>query len=243
MTLGTNRTGKSSAMTGETPGWTRRFPGFDVLDQAPHWDRVTEEVVTALVGMLPVTKFFTAAEEACARALLTLLTGQDEGGQNEAAEAAAGQGEAGHRGADLAVPVLEMIDARLEAGETDGWRYADMPEDGQAWRDTLSYLDEDAGRRCDASFADAPRADQIALVQAVQDLKSDRWHGLPADHVWSLWTRYACTAFYAHPFAWDEIGFGGPAYPRGYKNAGIGKLEPFEIPDAKPAEDPVREGA
>ena len=69
------------------------------------------------------------------------------------------------------------------------------------------------------------------------------WHGLPAAHVWSLWTRYACTAFYAHPFAWAEIGFPGPAYPRGYKNTGVGKLEPFEVGDAHPSEDPVREGA
>jgi hypothetical protein len=61
--------------------------------------------------------------------------------------------------------------------------------------------------------------------------------------VWSLWTRYACTAFYAHPAAWAEIGFPGPAYPRGYKNAGVGKLEPFEVRDARPAEDPVKEGA
>ena len=67
-----------------------------------------------------------------------------------------------------------------------------------------------------------------------------RGHDLPAKHVWSLWTRYACTAFYAHPAAWAEIGFPGPAYPRGYKNAGVGKLEPFEVPDAKPAIDPVR---
>jgi len=56
-------------------------------------------------------------------------------------------------------------------------------------------------------------------------------------------TRYACTAFYAHPSAWAEIGFPGPAYPRGYKNAGVGKLEPFEVGDAQPAEDPVRGGS
>ena len=42
----------------------------------------------------------------------------------------------------------------------------------------------------------------------------DCWHGRPAKHVWSLWTRYACTAFYSHPSAWTEIGFPGPAYPR-----------------------------
>jgi len=205
-------------------GFRGRFPGFDALGQARHWDRVTAEVVTARVGSPPATKFFSGTEEACARALLNLLTGQRE------------------PDGDLAVPVLEMVDARLGAGQTDGWRYADMPEDGQAWRDTLAYLDADADRRCGASFAAAAEAGQVAVVQAVQDLKSGDWHGLPAAHVWSLWTRYACTAFYAHPFAWAEIGFPGPAYPRGYKNAGVGKLEPFEVRDARPAEDPVRKG-
>ena len=72
----------------------------------------------------------------------------------------------------------------------------------------------------------------MALIQAVQDLKSGDWHGLNAAHVWSLWTWYACTALYAHAHAWDEIGFPGPAYPRGYNNAGVGKREPFETPDA-----------
>ena len=29
---------------------------------------------------------------------------------------------------------------------------------------------------------------------------------------------------------------------RGYKNAGVGKLEPFEVPDGRPVIDPVRMG-
>jgi hypothetical protein len=203
-----------------TRGWADRFPGLDVLGQARHWDQVTADAVLARTGPPAAVKFFTEPEESCARALLNLLTGQDE----------------------PTVPVMEMVDSRLAAGETDGWRYADMPEDGQAWRDTLAYLDGDAAERCGTPFADAPQADQKALVQAVQDLKSAAWHGLPAAQVWSLWTRYACTAFYAHPLAWAEIGFPGPAYPRGYKNAGVGKLEPFEVRDARPSEDPVREG-
>ncbi len=78
------------------------------------------------------------------------------------------------------------------------------------------------------------------MIQAVQDLGSDPWHGLIAAHVWSLWTRYACTAFYAHPVAWNEIGFPGPAYPRGYKNPGVDAREPFEVADVRPAADPVR---
>ena len=97
-------------------------------------------------------RFFTAAEQACAAALLDQLTGQC--------------------GARM-VPVLQMVDARLAAGETDGWRYADMPEDGQAWRDSLAYLDKDASLRCGRGFADASEVDQMALLQAVLDLGPD----------------------------------------------------------------------
>ena len=201
-------------------GLGARFPGFDVLSLARDWDQVTADVVLARTVIPPVLKFFTAAEEASAAALVDQITGQHD---------------------EARVPVLQMIDSRLAAGETDGWRYADMPEDGQAWRDTLSYLDADAFLRCGTSFAGASAVDQMALLQAVQDLGSDEWHGLPAAHVWSLWTRYACTAFYSHPAAWSAIGFPGPAYPRGYKNAGVGKLEPFEVQDAQPSADPLRE--
>ena len=211
---------RPGALDGRSSGLDDRFPGFDPMGQAPHWDQVTADLVASRSAPPPEIKFFTTAERACASALLDHLTGQFR---------------------EPRVPVLQMIDARLAAGETDGWRYDDMPEDGQAWRDTLSYLDADAKARCGGTFAEAAEADRHHLIQAVQDQASGgSWHGLPAKHVWSLWTRYACTAFYAHPAAWTEIGFPGPAYPRGYKNAGVDKLEPFEVPDAKPGIDPIR---
>jgi hypothetical protein len=202
---------------------TGRYPGFDVLNQAPHWDQVTKDLIEARVRPSPpAVTFFSATERGCAHALLNDLTGQDRD--------------------DAPVPVTQMVEARLAAGETDGWRYADMPEDGQAWRDTLGYLDADAQDRCGTSFADAAEADRHRLIQAVQDGSGEDWHGLPAKHVWSLWTRYACTALYAHPDAWAEMGFPGPAYPRGYKNIGVDKLEPYEVRDADPSIDPVRTG-
>ena len=198
-----------------------RFPGFNVLGQTRDWDAVTADLIRARIGHSQEVRFFTEAEQASAAALLNQLTGQC--------------------GEPLGVPILEMVDGRLAAGETDGWHYADMPEDGQAWRETLGYLDKDAHARCGTAFADASEGDQAAIIQAVQD--SREWHGLVAKHVWSLWTRYACTAMYSHPYAWSEMGFPGPAYPRGYKNAGVGKLEPFEVPDRRPDEDPVGDDA
>ena len=198
-----------------------RFPGFDVMAQAPHWDPATVAVVAARLGRAPSTRFFTLQEEATAAALLDQLLDQRS---------------------EPRVPVVQLIDARLVHGATDGWHYEDMPEDAQAWRDSLAALDAEARDRAARDFADLAWDAQATLLQDVLDRGRDRWRGFVAAHVWSLWTRYACTAFYSHPKVWDEIGFSGPAYPRGYKNIGVDRREPFEVPDHHPADDPVREG-
>ena len=39
---------------------------------------------------------------------------------------------------------------------------------------------------------------------------------IDASRAWSVVMRAVLAAFYSHPWAWNEIGFGGPAYPRGY---------------------------
>jgi gluconate 2-dehydrogenase subunit 3-like protein len=196
-----------------------RFPGFDVLDESGTWDAVTAGVVLARLGPPPPLRYFDLAEEAIARPLLDQLLNQR---------------------AEPRVPVLEMIDARLAEAQTDGWHYEDMPPDGQAWRDSLRALDADARQSSGCGFAELSWPERTRLIQAMHDLGDKPWHDLPAARVWSLWTRYAATAFYAHPWAWNEIGFGGPAYPRGYKNLGLDRREDWEVPDAHPDRDPIR---
>ena len=41
------------------------------------------------------------------------------------------------------------------------------------------------------------------------------------------------TVYYAHPWAWDEIGFGGPAYPRGYMRLANGLPQPWETEEER----------
>ncbi len=196
-----------------TPQRRGRFPGFDVLASVDTWDDVTAGVVLARLALPGELAFFTPHEVAVAAPLVDLLLNQDD---------------------DPRVPVLALIDQRLAVGETDGWHYDDLPEDGQAWRDTLAALDRDArDRHAGRGFAYLISNEQAVLIQGVQDAAngSGKWRELSATHVWSLWTRYACTAYYCHPWAWNEIGFPGPAYPRGYLNPGINAREHWEIVD------------
>ena len=202
--------------SGQTPGdQPSRFDGFDVLRQAHAWDPVTAGIVLRRLAPMPPLRFFTPAQEAIARPMLNLLLDQRE---------------------EPRVPVFEMIDQRLAELTTDGWRYEDMPHDPDAWVASLEGLDKDAQVRRGRGFAVCDELEQTKVMQAVTDLGSDEWHGMPASRVWSLWTRYACSAFYSHPWVWNEIGFPGPAYPRGYKNPGINTFEPFEVPDRHPTD-------
>ena len=196
-----------------------RYPGFDVAAHARHWDDVTRTVVQGRLGRQPATRFFTEAEEAAAAALFDQLL---------------------YQRTDPRVPVVQMVDARLAEGQTDGWHYESMPTDGQAWRDSLGSLDDDARAAHGTTFAQSGWEQQKRILRAVQERDTGRWHGMIAAQVWSLWMRYACTAFYSHPWAWNEIGFDGPAYPRGYKNLGVDRLESFEVHDVRPRHDPVR---
>jgi hypothetical protein len=199
-----------------TPGNQGRFEGFDVLGQSHHWDIVTQGVVLRRLGPPAPLRFLTEDEGAVAQPLLDRLLGQDD---------------------DPRIDVLAEIDYRLALEITDGWHYDDMPGDGQAWRDTLAALDQDAKDEHGTGFARLAPEEQMRLIQRIQDCK-DKWHGMPAAQVWSLWTRYACAAFYAHPWAWNEIGFGGPAYPRGYKNLGFDSRESWEKKE-RDARDPI----
>jgi hypothetical protein len=203
-------------MTDTTPAHQVRFPGFDTLLQAHTWDETTRAVVLARIDQVPPVTFFTDVEERTARALLDCLLAQRY---------------------EPRIPVVELIDARLAVGESDGYRYAEMPEDGEAWRRSLAYLEDDARAKFAVGFDEITIADQHLMIHSIQ-AERGTWHGLPADRVFGLWMRYACTAFYSHPWAWNEIGFGGPAYPRGYKNIGVGRREPWEVAEVD-ARDPV----
>lgn len=203
---------------GTTPGGHGRFDGFDVLGQADTWDDATKGVVLDRLVPSPRLRFFTTIEEADCRVLLDLLLGQDE---------------------EPRVPVIEEIDRRLVEADGDGWHHVEMPPDAAAWRRSLAILRGACERDHDAAFHDLDAEAQTQVVDTVRT--AERFGDLPAVWVWNLWMRYALAAFYMHPWAWNEIGFGGPAYPRGYKNLGLDRLEPWERPDGDPR-DPVAWG-
>ena len=72
------------------------------------------------------------------------------------------------------------------------------------------------------------------MCQAFADgeLSGGVWAELPVPRAWKVAMRYVLSAFYAHPWAWNEIGFAGPAYPQGYSRLGADQREGWESAEA-----------
>src|SRR5579875_3689537 len=208
---------------GITPQMIGRYPDYDVLDAIDSWDEVTRRVVTERLGPAGPLRFFSAEEEPALRAFCDTATAQD---------------------AEPRVPVAEMVDRKFAQGLLDGFRFEDLPEDGETWHLVLAGLEHSASERHGRRFAELTAGEREEIVGAFADgaLAGGPWERLNVKRAFSVCMRAVLAEFYSHPWAWNEIGFDGPAYPRGFMRLGTGVevLEPFERPGASD-EDPVRE--
>ncbi|MGH3196394.1 MAG: gluconate 2-dehydrogenase subunit 3 family protein [Streptosporangiaceae bacterium] len=206
---------------GTTPQMIGRYPDYDVLDAAGSWDEATSQVVLARLDQRGPLRFFTPEEEPALRAFCDTVLAQDR---------------------EPRVPVAEFVDAKLADGRLDGYQYADMPDDRDTWRLVLRGLDEAARARYGQDgFAAAEPDTREALVDALSrgQLTGGAWDELNVSRAWSVVMRAVLAGFYSHPWAWNEIGFGGPAYPRGFMRLGpLSTTEPFEEHGAT-SEDPA----
>ena len=130
------------------------------------------------------------------------------------------------------IPVLQMVDAKMYERHFDGYRYASMPDDDQTLKMVAERL---------AGLAELDHHGRHARVKAFAEGELE-WEGLDVNLAWKVVTRLAVSAFYSHPWAFNEIGFRGPAYPRGYmrRNMGPTGVDPDEPQEAFGL-DPVRD--
>ncbi len=116
-----------------------------------------------------------------------------------------------------------------------------MPYMREAWRKALFALDEEARAQYDGrGFAEMPNHEQDALLSAMQAgrISGERWAGIDAK---TFFERRILVdvppLYYGHPKAWNEIGFGGPASPRGYVRLDGNRLDPWEAIEATPGQE------
>jgi hypothetical protein len=199
-----------------------RYPGYDVMRKRDSlsWNDKTRRVIDERLALPAEPRFFTATEWATLQAIADRIVPQPD--------------------TRPPVPIAPLIDRKMADDETDGFRDARLPRMQETWRHGLAALDATAQTRHGRPFIALFATEQDALLGAMQDgtLDGPDWAGPPAALFFSeRLVADILAAYYAHPTAWSEIGFGGPASPRGYVRMGFDRRDPWEAVEAKPGQE------
>jgi hypothetical protein len=206
---------------GIAPGGHSRYPEQDVMAETSAWDARTRALLVDRVEHPPPIRFFDEREAATLGAFLDAFLGQD---------------------CEPRVPALEYLDAKLHDGRLEGYRHVSLPDDRVLWRVIARGLDDVAVTRGARDFAAAASELRDAIVGDFADgaLRGPSWDDLDQKLAWTVVAGHMVDAFWSHPWAWNEMGFPGPAYPRGYARLGPDQREPWETFEEGPVRGPHR---
>ncbi|HEY1610179.1 MAG TPA: gluconate 2-dehydrogenase subunit 3 family protein [Paraburkholderia sp.] len=182
---------------------------------SPSWDAITRTVVDARLATPNAARFLGPSQWRTLVALCACVVPQRE------------------RAPRNAIPVAALVDGKLLEDRRDGFRDARLPTLRDAWSTGLAALDAECQRAFGHAFADLGDDERRTMVTRMQagELKHRLWHGMPCDLFFTKRVLHdVCSAYYSHPYAWDALGFGGPANPRGYVRLGFDRRDPWEAP-------------
>jgi hypothetical protein len=194
-----------------------RYPSYDVLDKwsSVSFDNVTRGVLRQRMHHPPERRFFDPGEYDLLQAVAARLAPTPVSGET--------------------VAIAPWVDAMLFENKGEGFRHDGIPPLQQVWRTALKGLAGEAERRHGRPFTDLGADEQDSLLRSLQTGAGDKalWDGLDPAHVFThVLLKTVVGVYYSHPAAWSEVGYGGPASPRGYVRIGLNERDPWEAKEA-----------
>lgn len=201
----------------QQPGY---YPGYSTLSQQKFWDAATRKAVLRRVESPPPRRFFNEDQWRFWTVVFDHLIPQSD------------------RTEDRRIPLIPVLDERLFENRTTGYRFEDMPHDHLVYRSLgIHAINAEAQARYAEDFLSLDRLGQEIVLRTIHDGRplagEDIWKHMSVHRFWQMIVADAIDAYYAHPWAWDEIGYGGPAYPRAYTRLERGEPEPWEVEEQR----------
>lgn len=186
------------------------YPDFGVMDQKEHWDPHTREIVEKRF-QTDTPKTLTQLEAATLYQLCSVLL---------------------HEARDHVLHyVVHHFDMKLSSDIGESQRKKGVPKEPVLIREGLRALDRYCTVDYGALFAGLEDGIQHMIVDRLMrdeiPLEADGIR-IPAKDLFSKILTEAVSAYYSHPNIWSEIGYAGPAYPRGYVRSEMGLTDPWE---------------
>lgn len=187
------------------------YPTYDVMEESSEWDVHTRSIVKARLIREHSYGYLTIVEAETLRAWCSLL--MDD-----------------HRG-EIIQYIINHIDQVLSENQGEGHRKAGTPPLRMLVRQGLKAIDETGWFVNSQPFFQLDEMDQRSIMLYISNENypaTKNWDGISQKVLFQKLLQLSVEAYYAHPLIWSEIGFGGPAYPRGYSLHSPDQLESWE---------------
>ena len=119
------------------------------------------------------------------------------------------------------------IDLRLAEHKGNGWRYAEMPPDGEVYRIALGELDRLAVKFFEKDFAALENEQRREILRRVKN--GENGFALSHDRFLEEICAEFVELFYSHPLVLEEIGYVGFADARGWNLEGELRITNYEL--------------
>jgi hypothetical protein len=188
-----------------------RYPSYDVLKEKDQWDEHTREIVIKRLGPFPKNKFLKEHEAEMIYAIACHIVYDQR--------------------KEILDYVIHHLDNTLSSPMGENQRKEGTPEQKVLVRLGLKATDNLAKKLYGAPFLGIDVQQQFSILDDLargKAMTSEEWQGIPQKEFFKKLATEIVNAYYSHPIVWSEIGYGGPAYPRGYVRVEMGLTDPWE---------------
>ncbi len=196
------------------------YPDYDVIAHRNEWDDNTKEIVLKRLGPFPEKRFLEEQEARKLRLIIKHLVYDNRD--------------------EIFDWILYFIDQRLHSEIGEFQRKLTTPPEKILIREGLKALDKLSETLYRKSFADTDLKEQFDMLASLQLGKAANiaeWATIPQKDLFNKLLGVIISAYYSHPTIWSEMGYGGPAYPRGYYRIELPWTDPWEAKQTKRIEE------
>jgi hypothetical protein len=188
-----------------------RYPSFNVLDEKDAWDDHTQQIVTSRNHSMVKYQFLHDREAEILRGVCSLLVDDSS--------------------PDALEFVISHIDQTLSSSPGEGQRKVGVPAAPELIRQGLKAMEQFSQHMYSISFKELETEKQKQMIKNIIEEKAESsaiWNGVPQKALYEKLMRLTVESYCSHPQVWSDIGYAGPAYPRGYVRTQLGQLDPWE---------------
>ena len=127
--------------------------------------------------------------------------------------------------------IVSHIDQTLHQSLGEGQRKVGVPEAPELIRSGLRAIEEGVQSLYGTSFISLDIDRQKQVLQKISECKAEPmevWNSIEQEPLFNKLLKLTVESYCSHPKVWSEIGYAGPAYPRGYVRTKLGQLDPWE---------------